>query len=96
YQVWLAVKGRDWKPVFAADPATADAVLAGRNVSVAPHNGTFRIIVSEDNRTLGRAPVPRDGATAEVGGINFTRDGRKVTAAVNRTRVPIATREKYN
>ncbi len=96
YQVWLRADGGDWQHVFASDPATAEPTLRGRNVSVAPENGSFLLAVSRGNDTLDRVPMPAENETALVGGIRFdhTDDGALV-ARFNETRVQVAHRETY-
>lgn len=93
YQVWLRPPDGEWRFAFASDPATADPVLAGKNVSVAPTNRTFSLRVSRNNTTLASAPVPTNGTAVELAGIRFENDRGKLAAAVNGTRVRVAAAE---
>lgn len=96
YRVLLGVEGSDWTPVFTSGSATADATVAGRNVSVATADGDFFFNVSRNDSLLGRTPIPGPDEAVNAGGIRFVRDGDTVTAVRNDTRVPIATRESYD
>jgi len=95
YQVWLKVEGRDWRPVFASPPANVSAVLAGKNVSIVPHDGRFTIAVTRHNESVGGGPVPQVNQTMTTAGIRFVRNESQLIATYNGTRVPIAHRESY-
>lgn len=96
YQVWLRAGDRDWTHVYTSDPATAAPTLRGRNLSIVPEDGRFYLVVSRGNETLARATVPGENETLFVGGLRFEREGNRLIAVANDTRVPIAHRETYN
>ncbi|UPV99821.1 rhomboid-like intramembrane serine protease [Halorussus gelatinilyticus] len=96
YQVWL--RGPDdgeWTHTFASGPATAGATLANRSIRIAPANGTFYLRLLNDNATSRLAQIPAHNETVRLGPVRIEREHRKLFAAVNGTRVQIATREKY-
>lgn len=95
YKVWLQQPNESAKLAYQAPPATADVVLDGKNVSVAPAKNGFDIVVSQNNSTLATTSMPAEGGNATVGGITFLREGRHVYAVVDDTRVKVFTREKY-
>ena len=80
--------------VFRADPADSDVVIDGRNVSVAPVEDRFEVIVSRNNETLQAAAIPRDNGTATAGGITFVREEGSLFAERDETRVRIAQRQR--
>ncbi|MFB6171385.1 MAG: rhomboid family intramembrane serine protease [Haloarculaceae archaeon] len=91
YKVYLQAGDRERELSFASPPATLDGQLAGKNVSIAPTETGFDLVVSRANRTVGRAPIPQNGTT-EVGGLRFNRTKRELTVIDNGTRLPIAAR----
>jgi membrane associated rhomboid family serine protease len=93
YKVWLNHSGRSHVG-YRSPPATADATIRGKNVSIVPRRRGFGLVVSRDNETLGRASLPRNGTT-RAANLTFSREGRKLFAAVGETRVSIAKRERY-
>ncbi|WP_132058391.1 rhomboid family intramembrane serine protease [Halorussus amylolyticus] len=97
YQVWL--RGPDderWTPTYASDPVTAGPTLAEKNVSIVPENGGFDLRLSRNNSTVSTAPIPADGERVILDGIRFERDGNRVFAAFDGTRVRVASKETYN
>ncbi|WP_227373590.1 rhomboid family intramembrane serine protease [Haladaptatus halobius] len=95
YHVWLRPKSESWRHAFASGPATATPVLAGKNVSIVPRNGRFVLRLSENNSTVGTAPLPDRNATTTLGNVKFTRKGGKITAVLNETRVVVARKETF-
>jgi len=95
YKVWLQQPNESAHVAFTADAATADPVLDGKNVSVAPAEGGFQVVVSRNGSTLARATMPEDGGNATVAGITFEREGRQVYAVVGETRVKVFAKERY-
>ncbi len=94
YRVRL-VGGGDNRTVFTSEPARADLTIAGNNVSVAPRNGTFVLLVGTENRT-SVAPIPAVNRSVTVENITFTREERAVIANHNGTSVTVVTKESYN
>jgi membrane associated rhomboid family serine protease len=91
YNVRLGRATADDRPVvFRADPADTDAVIDGRNTSIAPVGADFEVVVSRDNETIGSVGIPADNGTATAGGITFRREGRDLIAERDDTRVRIA------
>ena len=88
-------RGNDTQLVYLSDPATADATIENRNVSIAPRRTGFAVVVSRANETLDRVRLPTNNTTARAGGLTFTRTGRDLFAAVNGTEVRVAKREAY-
>ncbi|MFB6087083.1 MAG: rhomboid family intramembrane serine protease [Haloarculaceae archaeon] len=101
FAVWLRAEGRSFVRSYTSDPATADPVVAGRNVTVVPRqvvdgpNTTvnYGLRVWAGNETLGVAAMPVSNQTTSAGGVTFRRRGKQVVAVRNGTRVVVATRE---
>ena len=83
------------RTAFTSEAARADLRINGNNVSVAPRNGTFVLLVGSENRTTA-APVPAVNGSVTVENITFTRDGKKVLATHNGTQVTVLQKETYN
>ncbi|UPV73791.1 rhomboid family intramembrane serine protease [Halorussus limi] len=96
YQVWLRGPDDDeWTHVFASQPAVAGPTLANHSVVVRPADGEFRLLVTRNNSTVADAPIPDPGGNVTLAGIRFTREGRKLFASLDGTRVQVAARETY-
>jgi membrane associated rhomboid family serine protease len=95
YKIRLHRVGEPPELAWTADPATAEPIVAGRNVTVYPVRDGFGLLVSRGNVTLGRAPIPAANGTVETGGLTFTNREGKLFAAANGTRVRVAQRETY-
>ncbi len=95
YQVWLRPESGNWRHAFESWAVTASPVLAGKRVSIAPHDEQFVIRVSANNSTVASSPLPAANATVTLDGIEFTRTGDKIVAAANDTRVQVAKKETY-
>jgi membrane associated rhomboid family serine protease len=95
YRVTLATDDRTVTG-FVAPPVRAAPVVAGRNVSVRATAEGFRLAVATDGHNA-TAPLPGTNETVTAGGLRFVREGRAVVAVhePSRTRVPVATRERY-
>ncbi|WP_135826155.1 rhomboid family intramembrane serine protease [Halorussus ruber] len=97
YQVWL--RGPDdgnWTKTFASDPAVAEATLANRSVAVVPGSDQFALHVMRNNSTVASGPIPASGEDVTLDDLRFEREGRKLYAAFEGTRVRVAVREEYN
>jgi membrane associated rhomboid family serine protease len=95
YQVWLRPGDEDWRHVFASEAASAEPVVAGRNVSIVPDGGEFHVAVSRNGTTLDRRPIPEAGDRRTVGNLTFVREENRLVAVHDETRVTVATRETY-
>ena len=78
--------------VHRAEPARVDAMIDGRNVTIAPVDDRFEIRVTRDNETLGVTPIPEEDVRLAAGGIVFERDGSVVVATRDETKIRIASR----
>jgi len=95
YNVRLGLADADDRPVvYRDDKATADTRIDGRNVSIAPVDDTFELVVTRENETLDRAALPDDSNTTFVGGLTVELDGRNVFVERGETRVRIAQRSR--
>ena len=79
---------------YTSEPRRADPVLGGRNVTLVPTDEGFAFEVSRDGSTLASAPIPGPNATTSAGEIRFSRDGSRVIARYDDTRVTIAQSER--
>ena len=95
YQVRLGRAAADERPVvYRAERARADVRVDGRNVSIEPSGEGFDVLVSRENETLGRAPIPADGNVTAVGGLDVERDGRDLVVERDETRIRVARRSE--
>ncbi|MFC7165794.1 rhomboid family intramembrane serine protease [Halospeciosus flavus] len=95
YRVALRERGGSWETVFRSDPATADPTVAGRNVTLAVTNTSFRVRVQRGNETLDSAPLPAANESVSVGGLRLVREESTLYAVHNETRVQVAHEERY-
>jgi membrane associated rhomboid family serine protease len=96
YKVWLGPPGGQQRLVFRSDPASAEAVVVGRNVSIAPGNERFLVSVARNNTTVGTAPIPAAGNVTRAGGLRFVNRDGSLYAAYNRTIVKVGQKETYD
>mgnify|MGYP000433432594 CR=1 FL=1 len=93
YRVTLRHGGTN-RTVYTAPPARAKPVLSGANVSVATTPDAFELVVSRGNESV-RAPVPGRNESVVLDGIRFARNDSTLVATYDRTRIPIASVERY-
>jgi membrane associated rhomboid family serine protease len=97
YRVTLGHDG-DSRVAFVSDPARAEPRIDGWNVSVEATETTFRLNLSDGNRSV-TAPVPGANETVTAGGVRFVRDGTAIYAVAGgpeeRTLVKVVTEETY-
>jgi membrane associated rhomboid family serine protease len=89
YRVDLVHDGTRRTP-FTSDAATVDGTVADRNVTVRPARGRFELVVERGGETVGTGAVPENTTSSRIGGLTFERDGSRLYAAGNGTRVPVA------
>ena len=93
YHARLGRASAEQRPVvYRSDVSQAEPRIAGRNLSVAPANGSFDVVVTRNNETLGRAAIPPPDNSTAVGGLTVSREGRNLYAERNGTRVRFARR----
>jgi len=92
YHVRLAPPDEEGSVVYRSEPATAGARVDGRNVSIAPTNGSFEAVVTRNNETLGRASLPSKGNATSAGGLTVRREDADLFVERGGTRVRIASR----
>jgi membrane associated rhomboid family serine protease len=95
YRVFLRRAGGPMQLAFTSPGRTADPVLAGHRVEVDPGVDGFFLDVSRNNTTVSSVPLPTETESRTVAGITFSREGDRIVAAVDGTRVQIANRETY-
>jgi membrane associated rhomboid family serine protease len=85
---------------YRSPPSTADVLVDGRRIAVAPTTDGFELRVLENGSTVGRAPIPAANESTSVDGIRLeTRvdeDAERVVAVAGRTEVQVAARETYD
>jgi membrane associated rhomboid family serine protease len=94
YRVRLVADGAN-RTAFTSEQARADLRIAGNNVSVAPENGTFVLVVGTENRT-SRGPLPGTNESVRLQNVTFVREEGAIVARHNGTEVTVATKESYN
>jgi membrane associated rhomboid family serine protease len=80
--------------VYRSPPARASPTIDGRNVSIRAAPPGFRVAVTHDNRTR-TVPLPAENTTTTAFGLRFTRDGRRLVASRDDTRVVVARQEAH-
>ncbi|PSQ17255.1 hypothetical protein BRD00_08045 [Halobacteriales archaeon QS_8_69_26] len=97
YKVWLEPDGGERRFAFNSSPATADPVVANRNVSVVapPEGDGFYLRVTRNDTALGSARIPASGEEADVAGLRFVNRDGDVYVHANGTRVQVASKEEY-
>lgn len=91
YHVRLGLATADERDVvFRADPARADPIIDGRNVSIEPVDDTFELSVFYANESIGAETIPADNETVTTGGLTFVREDRDLFVERGETRVRIA------
>jgi membrane associated rhomboid family serine protease len=95
YKVFLRPDGEDRRLAYAASPATAAPVLDGKNVSIAPRRRGYSVVVSRNDTTLGRTPIPSKNESVTVAGLTVERRADRLLAAYGATELQIAERESY-
>ncbi|PSP74439.1 rhomboid family intramembrane serine protease [Halobacteriales archaeon QS_3_64_16] len=95
YKVFLQPNDDDRRLAYAAPPAIGEPVLDGKNVSIAPRRQGFAVVVSRNDTTLERAPIPRKNGSVSVAGLTFERDEGRLLATYGTTELQIAERETY-
>jgi membrane associated rhomboid family serine protease len=91
YVVQLWRRGEAPRTSYRSPPSTADATLAGRNVTIQPAGSGFELAVTRGNETIDTGPVPANTSTTAVGGLTFRRNRSRLYATANDTRIRIAT-----
>ncbi len=93
YNVYLRRPDQPRRLAFGSDPATAEPVINGTQVRVAPvpQSGGYRVELVENDTVAATTPVPAGGANRTVRGLTFNRTGSKLRVVDDRTVVTIAT-----
>jgi hypothetical protein len=94
YQVRLTPPDAEQRLVYRSSARQVEGRIGGANVSVVPATDGFRLNVTRGNTTRS-VPLPGQNETTATADLVFTRDGPKVFAVADDTRVRIATRETY-
>ena len=93
YRVQLSHDNRT-RTAFTSEAAQADLRLAGNNVSVAPAKGSF-VLRLVGNNTTREAAVPTANSSVTLGNVTFVREGARVVASYDGTRVTVLRKEQY-
>ncbi|KPN31007.1 hypothetical protein SY89_01749 [Halolamina pelagica] len=94
YAVALGTEG-ERRTVFTSAPAQAEPRIANQNVSVAPGNDSFYLLVSEGNDTV-RRPLPERNESVTVRNVTFYEQDERIVAVHDGTRVTVLRKETYN
>lgn len=90
YHVLLYPPGGNPHLAYTADPATAEAIIANRTVTIRAKRRRFDIALGTGNETVGVVGMPNAGANATLGDFRFERRGRKLYVSHNGTIIRIA------
>lgn len=93
YRVNLSTRGNTL-PVYTSKPATAEPVLAGRNVTLVPERDRFLLVVRHGDDS-SRAAVPAHNESVTLEGVTLSRQRKQLVATYGETRVRVAKRETY-
>ena len=93
YRVRIGRARGDTVVAHTSPRATAGAVLRGRNLSVEPAPGRFRVLVTRNGSTMDAARVPGPNQSVTAGGVTFVRDGQTVVATIDGTQVDVFRKE---
>lgn len=80
--------------VYRAEPAPADTILDGRNVSIQSTGDRFEAVVFRNGNPLGTTDIPKINQSVTAGGLTFVREERNLYVERGNTRVRIAQRSK--
>jgi hypothetical protein len=94
YQIRLTPPDGERRLVYRSPARQVEGRIGGTNVSVVPAAEGFRLNVTRGNTTRS-VPLPGQNETTATADLVFTRDGAKLFAVSDDTRVRIATRETY-
>jgi membrane associated rhomboid family serine protease len=85
---------------YRSAPATADVLIDGRRIAVAPTDDGFELRVLRNGSTVGTAPIPAANGSTTVDDISMVtrvdEDTERVVAVADRTEVQVAARETYD
>jgi membrane associated rhomboid family serine protease len=95
YNVYLDPPDGDWRHAFASGSATADPVVAGRQVRLDADGGAFGVSVVRNDTVLETVGIPGENETATAGGLTFERNGSRLLASHENTTVTVASEESY-
>ncbi len=84
--------GDEQRQVFTADPARAEPIVAGTNISIAPVDEEFVILLDEDV-AADPVAIPDHNESVTVGEVTFVTQDDRLFAVHNETVVRIAERE---
>jgi len=95
YNVYVDPPDGDVEHAFASESATADPVVAGRQVRLDADGGAFGVSVVRNDTVLETVGVPGENETATAGGLAFVRNGSRLLASHGNTTVAVASEESY-
>jgi hypothetical protein len=95
YNVYVTPPEDETRHVYSSENATADPVVAGRQVRVTSSSGGIDLNVLRNKTVIGSTGIPRQNETNEAGGLTFVRNGSRVLAEHENTTISIASRESY-
>ena len=93
YKVYLRRPGQPRRLAYGSDPATAEPVVNGTTIRVAPvpQPGGYRVELLENDTIAATTPVPLEGANRTLRGLTFNRTGSKLRVVEGDTVLTIAT-----
>jgi membrane associated rhomboid family serine protease len=97
YKVFLRPGNeRGFRLAYRSEPAVAAPRLAGKRVAIVPTRDGFGIELRRNGSAVGSAGIPDAGSAVNASGITFAREGSKLFASFNDTRIQVANTETYN
>jgi len=88
YKVYGSHDG-ETRLLYTSDPVVADPIVNGSRVGIAPSEEFYEVFVARNGSVVDTEPIPRDGQSVEVGGISFVREGDRLVAVHERTRLAV-------
>jgi hypothetical protein len=101
YRVFLGHPDGSWTLAHESHGATAEPLLGGQTVTIRPNGqGPYQLVVTGNNDSAVRGPVPQGNQSVTLGGIEFVRQqrdgaGDRIYAVIGETRVRVFEQETY-
>ncbi|GGL57098.1 rhomboid family intramembrane serine protease [Halocalculus aciditolerans] len=95
YAVSLRAPDGDWTTAYRSASSTAEPVIRDTTVGVAAEASGFALKTVRNDTVTGSAAMPAANGTVTVDGLDFVRNGTRIVAVDNGTRVTVVEKETY-
>lgn len=90
YKVFVRQDDQPRTQLFASEPALADPTLNGTRFYIRPTSDWYEIVVTRNSSIAGTEPIPADGESVSLGGVEYERDEQKLLARHASTEFQVA------